>query len=51
MSLNLILLILLGIVVLVTIVSAIAMFLEMSTKKKTGKMKGSTPNQPKKRKH
>ncbi len=51
MSLNLILLILLGIVVLVTIVSAIAMFMEMATKKKTGTMKGSTPNQPKKRKN
>lgn len=50
MSLNLILLILLGIVVLVTIVSAIAMFLEMATKKKTGKMNGTTHNQPKKRK-
>ncbi len=50
MSMNLILLIVLGIVVLFTIVSVIAMFTEMGTKKSSGKMKGNTHNQSKKRK-
>ena len=51
MSLNIILLVVLGIVVLFTIVSVIAMFTEMGTKKKSGKMKGNTHNQVKKRKN
>lgn len=50
MSLNVILLVVLGIVVIFTIVSVIAMFTEMNTKKKSGKMKGNTHNQAKKRK-
>ncbi|MBL4810658.1 MAG: hypothetical protein JKY43_11445 [Phycisphaerales bacterium] len=51
MSMNVILLVVLCLVVLFTIVSAIAMFTEMGTKKKSGKMKGNTHNQVKKRKN
>jgi hypothetical protein len=51
MSLNIILLVVLGIVVIFTIVSIIAMFTEMGTKKKSGKMKGNAHNASKKRKH
>jgi len=51
MSLNLILLVVLGVVVVFTLISAIAMFTEMGTKKKSGTMKGTSHNQPKKRKH
>ena len=50
MSMNLILLVVLGVVVLFTLVSAVAMFTEMGTKKKSGTMKGNAHNQPKKRK-
>lgn len=50
MSLNVILLVVLGIVVVFTLVSVVAMFTEMGTKKKSGKMKGNAHNQAKKRK-
>ncbi len=50
MSLNIILLIVLGVVVVFTLVCLVAMFTEMDTKKKSGKMKGNTHNQAKKRK-